>query len=92
LRAFTEHMLLGRWEEVRRPTEQELKATTVLELPLEEISAKVRIGPPLDDEEDYALPVWAGVLPLRLTPLAPIADARMEREMEPPAYVKNYSR
>jgi nitroimidazol reductase NimA-like FMN-containing flavoprotein (pyridoxamine 5'-phosphate oxidase superfamily) len=65
LRAITNHIVPGRWEEVRPPTEQELKATSVLALPLEEVSAKVRTGGPIDDEEDYALPVWAGVVPLR---------------------------
>ena len=64
LRLFTEHVMKGRWDDVRQPTEQELKATIVLALPLEEVSAKVRTGGPLDDEADYALPVWAGVLPL----------------------------
>jgi hypothetical protein len=65
LRSFTNHMIPGRWEEVRPPTEQELKATEVLALPLAEASAKVRKGPPIDDEEDLMLPVWAGVVPLR---------------------------
>jgi uncharacterized protein len=92
LRAFSEHVMPGRWEEIRWPNEQELKATTVLELPLEEVSAKVRTGGPLDDEADYALPVWAGVLPLRLAPLAPLPDPRMVRETELPGYVKNYAR
>jgi hypothetical protein len=65
LRAITNHIVPGRWEEARPPTEQELKATSVLALPLEEVSAKVRTGGPIDDDEDYALPVWAGVVPLR---------------------------
>jgi nitroimidazol reductase NimA-like FMN-containing flavoprotein (pyridoxamine 5'-phosphate oxidase superfamily) len=65
LAAFTNHMVPGRWEEVRVPTEQELKATEVLALPLNEVSAKVRKGGPIDDEEDLALPVWAGVVPVR---------------------------
>ena len=59
-----EHIIRGRWAEVREPTEQEMKATTVLSLPLVEASAKIRTGPPLDDEEDYAMSVWAGVVPL----------------------------
>jgi len=66
LRALSEHMIPGRWDEVRRPSEQELKATSVLALPLLEASAKVRTGPPIDDEEDYQLSVWAGLVPLRL--------------------------
>jgi uncharacterized protein len=65
LRSFTNHVARDRWEEVRPPTEQELKATSVLALPLDEASAKVRQGPPLDDEEDYGLRVWAGVAPVR---------------------------
>ena len=70
--AFSEHVIPGRWDEVRRPTEQELKATTVLSLPLVEVSAKVRTGPPLDDEEDYAMSVWAGVIPLGLAAGEPV--------------------
>jgi uncharacterized protein len=90
--AFSEHVVPGRWAEVREPTEQELKATTVLSLPLAEVSAKVRTGPPLDDEEDYALPVWAGVIPLRLNAGAPIPDRRLPQNIEPPAYAINYKR
>jgi uncharacterized protein len=92
LRAFTEHVIPGRWSEVRQPTEQELKATTVLALPLVEVSAKVRTGPPNDDEEDLAFPVWAGVLPLRMAALAPIDAPSLSSEMRPPDYVLNYSR
>jgi len=64
LRTLTNHLVPGRWEEVREPNELELKQTMVLALPLDEVSAKVRVGPPADDEEDYAIPVWAGVVPL----------------------------
>ncbi|MGD0577459.1 MAG: pyridoxamine 5'-phosphate oxidase family protein [Bryobacteraceae bacterium] len=77
LRAFTNHVAQGRWEEVRPPNEQELKATSVLALALDEVSAKVRQGPPLDDEEDYALPVWAGCVPVRLRLGQPVADERI---------------
>jgi len=77
LRAFTNHLVPGRWEEVRPPTDQELKATRVLTLPITEASAKVRTGPPLDDEEDYALPVWAGVVPVETTWGEPVPDARL---------------
>jgi nitroimidazol reductase NimA-like FMN-containing flavoprotein (pyridoxamine 5'-phosphate oxidase superfamily) len=77
LHRFTNHMVQGRWEEVRQPTEQELKATTVLVLKLDEVSAKVRTGSPLDDEEDYSLPVWAGVVPVRTALGTPIPDARV---------------
>ena len=92
LRLFTEHIMKGRWEEIRWPTEQELKATTVLALPLLEVSAKVRTGGPIDDEEDYSLPVWAGVLPLPLVPALPIADARLKAGTEVPPYMKGYRR
>ena len=77
LRSFTNHILPGRWDEVRQPTEQELKATSVLALSLDEVSAKVRTGPPIDDEEDYAFPVWAGVVPLRARVAEPVPDARV---------------
>jgi uncharacterized protein len=92
LRAFTEHIAPGRWDEVRPPTESELKATTVLAIPLEEVSAKARTGPPLDDEDDYSLPVWAGVLPLELRPEQPVADSRLSASIEVPDYVRHYDR
>jgi len=75
--SFTNHVAQGRWEEVREPNEQELKATSVLALKLDEVSAKVRTGPPVDDEEDYALPVWAGVVPARICLGQPVADERI---------------
>ena len=90
--AFSEQVIPGRWNDVREPTEQELKATTVLSLPLVEVSAKVRTGPPLDDEEDYALDIWAGVLPLKLVAGDPINDPRLPKNIEPPAYTLQYSR
>jgi uncharacterized protein len=77
LQGFTNHIVPGRWDEARQPTDQELKSTSVLALKLEEISAKVRTGPALDEEEDYALPVWAGVVPLRLQNGKPIPDERL---------------
>jgi len=92
MRLFTDHVMPGRWEEIRQPTEKELLATTVLAVPLEEVSAKVRTGPPVDDEADYALPVWAGVLPFDLTPGAPIADDRLPTEIAVPEYIRTYSR
>jgi nitroimidazol reductase NimA-like FMN-containing flavoprotein (pyridoxamine 5'-phosphate oxidase superfamily) len=92
LRAFSEHVLPGRWDDVREPSEQELKATSVLSLPLLEASAKVRTGPPLDDEEDYALPIWAGVIPLRVAALAPVPDPRLTSPIQPPGYTLNYGR
>ena len=90
--AFSEHVIRGRWNDVREPTEQELRATTVLSLPLAEASAKVRSGPPIDDDEDYALDVWAGVLPLTISAGAPINDPRLPEDINPPAYTLNYSR
>jgi len=92
LHVFTQHVAPGRWEEIRQPSEKELQATTVLSIPLEEVSAKVRTGPPIDDEEDYALPVWAGVLPLDLTPKTPLADARLPKGIAVPEYVRKYDR
>jgi uncharacterized protein len=77
IEAFTERLIPGRWQEARPPTLKELKAISVLALPLDEASAKVRTGPPLDDEEDYALDVWAGVVPLRLTAEEPVPDPRL---------------
>lgn len=90
--ALSEHIIRGRWNDVREPTEQEMKATTVLELPIAEASAKIRTGPPLDDEEDYALPIWAGVVPLKLEAGEPIPDPRLSAEIRVPDYAGNYKR
>jgi nitroimidazol reductase NimA-like FMN-containing flavoprotein (pyridoxamine 5'-phosphate oxidase superfamily) len=93
LHAFTEHVVPGRWREVREPSPEEMRQTTVLALALEEVSAKVRTGMPIDDEEDYSLPIWAGVVPLRVAAGTPINDARIpEGHEEPPAYATNYRR
>jgi nitroimidazol reductase NimA-like FMN-containing flavoprotein (pyridoxamine 5'-phosphate oxidase superfamily) len=92
LLALSEHMIPGRWADVREPNERELRLTTVLSLPLTEASAKVRTGPPLDDEEDYELPVWAGVIPLRLMAEAPIDDPRLVAEIAAPHYAQRYER
>lgn len=92
LRVLSEHIIPGRWDDARQPNEQELKATSVLRVPIEEFSAKVRTGPAIDDEEDYSFPTWAGVLPLEMIPGTPISDARLEPGHEPPGYVRNYSR
>jgi len=92
LYAFTEHVVRGRWEEVRQPSRSELTGTLVLSLPLVEASAKVRTGPPSDDEADYSIPVWAGEIPLRVVADAPIDDSRLQPEIVLPSYVKNYSR
>ena len=92
LRALSEHMIPGRWDDVRKPSEHELKLTTVLALRLTEASAKVRSGPPIDDEEDYALNVWAGVIPLRLSSDTPIADNRLPPNVEVPECALEYER
>jgi hypothetical protein len=92
LQVISEHLIAGRWAEVRAPNSVELKATTVLELTIEEASAKTRIGPPMDDEQDYALPVWAGVLPLSLKAGAPQPDVRLAEGIAAPDYIQRYSR
>ena len=92
LEAFTNHIIPGRWPDVRWPTELELKATTVLRLPITEASAKIRTGDPIDDEEDYAMNTWAGVLPISLTPGQPIADKRLSDGIAVPDHVLNYKR
>jgi uncharacterized protein len=90
LRAFTEKILPGRWDDARQPNEKELKATSILRLPLTEISAKVRTGGVEDDAEDYALPVWAGIVPLRLVADAPVRDERCDPALSAPAYAANF--
>ena len=92
LYALSEHMIPGRWNDVRKPNEAELQQTTVLSLPIDEGSAKIRTGPPLDDEEDYAMNVWAGVLPLHLITEDPIADPRLPEKIDVPDYVVEYKR
>ena len=92
LQAIAEHILPGRWADSRQPSDKELKATLVLRLPINEFSAKVRTGPPIDDEEDYSFPTWAGVIPLEMVALAPIADERCDPTLPVPAYAREYSR
>ena len=92
LHAFTEKVLPGRWEDARQPNEKELKATSILKLPLIEVSAKIRSGPVQDDEEDYALPVWAGIVPLHLQAGTPMRDERCDPAISTPAYAANYKR
>ena len=87
LRCFTSHVLPGRWDEVRLPTDQELKATSVIALPLNEASAKVRSGPPVDDEPDYALEIWAGIIPMRLVAGNPTPDARLRPDIPARKYL-----
>ena len=92
LRALSEHILPGRWAESRLPNEKELKATLVMRLPIEEFSAKVRQGPPIDDEEDYSFPTWAGVIPLEMVPGRPINDPKLDAGRKVPEYASNYKR
>lgn len=86
LQIISEQIVRGRWEDVRKPTAQELKATSVLALPIEEASAKIRTGPPLDDEDDYSLNVWAGVLPLAMQAGEPVGDTRLASGVKWPGY------
>ena len=92
LRTLSEHIIPGRWDDVRQPHERELKATSVLRVPIEEFSAKVRSGPPIDDEEDYSFPTWAGVIPLGIKVGDPINDPRLDPAREAPTYLKKYAR
>lgn len=92
LRRLSEHILPGRWAESRQPNERELKATSVLRMPITEFSAKVRQGPPIDDEEDLAFRTWAGVVPLQTVATAPIPDERCGADVPAPAYASAWSR
>jgi uncharacterized protein len=90
LQSLAEHLVPGRWRDVRVPTDGELKATSILSLPIDEASAKVRTGPPVDDEDDYALPTWAGVLPLTIAAGAPVPCPRLSPDIMPPPYARSY--
>jgi nitroimidazol reductase NimA-like FMN-containing flavoprotein (pyridoxamine 5'-phosphate oxidase superfamily) len=90
LRVISEHLIAGRWADVRGPNQKELKATMVLEFSIEEASSKVRNGPPLDEESDYGLPVWAGVLPLEIRSRPPIPDDKLVEGITLPDYVRRY--
>jgi nitroimidazol reductase NimA-like FMN-containing flavoprotein (pyridoxamine 5'-phosphate oxidase superfamily) len=92
LRILSEHILPGRWDDSRQPNKRELKATSVLRVAIEEFSAKVRQGPPIDDEEDYSFPTWAGVVPLEMVAGAPIDDARLLPGTKIPQYARHYTR
>jgi hypothetical protein len=92
LRVVSEHMTPGRWDDVRAPTAQELKATSVLKLDIAEASAKLRTGGPIDDEEDLSLGVWAGVLPMSLVAKPPVADEHTPPAIDVPPYVRKYRR
>ena len=88
LEVFTEKMCKGRWNDIRKPSDGEWKATMVIAFPIEEASAKVRTGPPVDDEEDYALDIWAGVIPMTLAKHSPIADPKLNTKTKLPDYLK----
>jgi len=92
LRILSEHIIPGRWNDARLPNEKELKATSVLRLPIEEFSAKVRTGPPIDDQEDYCFPTWAGVVPFEMTKRPLIPDPKLDASREVPQYISQYSR
>jgi len=92
LRLLSEHIIPGRWADSRQPNERELKATSILRVPIEEFSAKVRSGPVIDDEEDYSFPTWAGVVPLEMVAGEPINDPRLIPGRDVPSYAKHYSR
>ena len=92
LEAFAEHIARGRWADARQPTRKELKATSVIAIPLELAAAKIRTGPPLDDDEDYSLPIWAGVLPLSLTAGKAEPDPRLGSSIGLPSYLRRYRR
>lgn len=92
LEALVEHVIPGRSAEARPPSEGELKATLVVSFPIDEASAKVRTGPPVDEAGDYALPVWAGVVPLKLTAGAPVDDPKLSKGTPKPPYVMKYGR
>jgi nitroimidazol reductase NimA-like FMN-containing flavoprotein (pyridoxamine 5'-phosphate oxidase superfamily) len=92
LRVLSEHILPGRWEDARQPNERELKATSVLRVPIEEFSAKVRTGPPIDDPEDYSFATWAGVIPVQTVAATPVRDPQLDPACEVPEYLREYSR
>lgn len=92
LRLLSEHIIPGRWADVRQPNEKELKATSILRLPIDEFSAKVREGGVIDDEEDYAFPTWAGIVPLNVVAREPIPDARLDPAQPVPHYAERYIR
>lgn len=92
LEAVAEHIARGRWADTRPPSRKELKATSVVSIPIDLAAAKIRTGPPMDEDEDYALRFWAGVLPLSLQPGKAIPDPRLGRDIEVPAYLRRYRR
>jgi uncharacterized protein len=91
-RTIVEHVVPGRWDDVRPPSESEMKATALLALPIDEASAKIRTGQPIDDEEDYASDSWAGVIPLALGVGQPLTDPRLRAGIATPVYARAYAR
>lgn len=92
MQALVEHVTPGRWADTRHPSAEELRVTRILALPIDEASAKVRVGPPIDDEDDYALSLWAGVIPLGLVAGPPVADPRLRPGITVPDYAAHYRR
>lgn len=92
LRAFSENILKGRWNDARQPNEKELKATSILRLPLDEVSAKIRSGPVEDDAPDLPLPIWAGIIPMQLVAAEPVRDERCDPAIPLPDYAAQYQR
>ena len=92
LKAITNHLIPGRWAEVRPPNRKEMNATRVVSIKITDASAKVRVGAPIDEQDDYALPVWAGVLPLQEAPLSPVRDEVLAENIPVPEYIQQYSR
>ncbi|MAG20665.1 MAG: pyridoxamine 5'-phosphate oxidase family protein [Candidatus Marinimicrobia bacterium] len=90
MKAISDHLLPGRWEDARRPNDKELKVTKVVSIPITEASAKVRSGPPEDQEDDYELPVWAGVIPLSLQASQPVTDPQLREHISVPEYLSQY--
>ncbi len=90
LKTFVDGSFPGRWDMLRPATDQEMKATTVMSMPIGEASSKIRMGPPGDEEEDYALPIWAGVIPVRMSVSDPVPDPRNIEGIEPPGHVRDF--
>ena len=90
MKGLVDHVAPGRWDHIRHPNEKELAATSVLSIPIMEASAKLRSGDPLDDEADYALPIWAGQIPFATRALTPVADGRLDASTPIPAHVTEY--
>lgn len=87
MRLLTEKLVPGRWDDARQPAEKEFRGTTLVALPIHAASAKIRSGPPIDEDEDYDLPVWAGVVPISLALEGPISDPRLSSSVGLPRYI-----